>query len=203
MENYTITKEQVLKLANKAEQGCTNVIKSDLKNWFSDAFKTELEVGRWYKENDYPMHIFFITAIKDNRYYYYGFRVDGKYEIDEWYSFDDIGSQNGFELATKEEVSEALIAEAKKRGYKGGIKLSPLEYCSNAIETEKEDVYSYIPKVSHYVGNRLQLNGTGIYQDGNWAEIIPQEKTVVPIAKALKIIAKKMKVSPENIEIKN
>ena len=105
--------------------------------------------------------------------------------------------------ATPEEVEAALINEAKKRGYKGGIKLSPLESCSNAIDTEKEDVYSYIPKVSHYVGNRLQLNGTGIYQDGKWAEILPQEKTVVPMEKALKIIAKKMKVSPENIEIKN
>ena len=96
---------------------------------------------------------------------------------------------------------EFLKKEAKKRGYKGGIKLSPLESCSNAIDTEKEDVYSYIPKVSHYIGNRLQLNGTGIYQDGKWAEILPQEKTVVSMAKALKIIAKKMKVSPENIEI--
>ena len=40
-----------------------------------------------------------------------------------------------------------------------------------------------------------------IFTQGNWAQILPQENTIIPIEKALKIIAKKMKVSPENIEI--
>ena len=43
--------------------------------------------------------------------------------------------------------------------------------------------------------------GFRIFANGKWAEIITEEKTVITMEKALKIIAKKMKVSPENIEI--
>ena len=32
-----------------------------------------------------------------------------------------------------------------------------------------------MPYVSEQVGHRLMLNGTGIYQDGKWAEIIQPE----------------------------
>lgn len=196
MKNYTITKGQILEIHDR-----TSVHNQEqLEKWFPDAFKTELEVGKWYKR-PHNSALFCVTEVLlnlENHYGIYGFDNIGNWMKDNSKTFWDKDVE-----ATPEEVEAALINEAKKRGYKGGIKLSPLESCSNAIDTEKEDVYSYIPKVSHYVGNRLQLNGTGIYQDGKWAEILPQEKTVVPMEKALKIIAKKMKVSPENIEIKN
>ena len=191
MENYKITKEQILETIRTG----TDVTERYFKEIIPEAFNTKLDTGKWYKSST---DIEFLVYYQSNGFDNYGFWKDQPYKDnlvfgDCWYNMS--------RLATDEEVSAALINEAKKRGYKGGIKLSPLESCSNAIDTEKEDVYSYIPKVSHYIGNRLQLNGTGIYQDGKWAEILPQEKTVVPMAKALKIIAKKMKVSPENIEI--
>ena len=82
MENYKITKEQVLKLANKAEQGCTSVIESDLKNWFPEDFKKELEIGKWYK---YKLALFYVTNKKSNNANYYnvfGFDVDGSWMTD-------------------------------------------------------------------------------------------------------------------------
>ena len=73
---YEITKEQILKLANKAEQGCTSVIESDLKNWFPDVFKTELTIGKWYKHSE-EAGLFYLTEITDIACHGYGFRKSG------------------------------------------------------------------------------------------------------------------------------
>ena len=193
MENYKITKEQILAIEKVGGAD----VSLYLKETFPEVFKTELEVGKWYKMKGETHFLCNFNGNIGNNGNSNGFNLRGEW-MDNSMCFHN---SDTYVEATPEEVESALINEAKKRGYKGGIKLSPLESCSNAIDTEKEDVYSYIPKVSHYIGNRLQLNGTGIYQDGKWAQILPQKKTVVPMDKALKIIAQKMKVSPENIEI--
>ena len=105
-------------------------------------------------------------------------------------------------LATDEEVSAALINEAKKRGFKNGVTILRGDWYSGfsapkvTIETEQ-----HLTSGFEFRNDTLFLDGYIIFYSGNWAEIIPQEKTIVPMEKALKIIAKKMKVSPENIEI--
>lgn len=190
---FTITKEQIDRLSKMAEYGSTNVIKADLKNWFPEAFKTELEVGKWYRNANKALANF------QGGTNGYGFTIEGEWNLfqDNW-SFD---FPENWIPATDKEVEEALIAEAKKRGYKKGVKLSALKYCCNEIDNRLE-FYKYFPSVSKDIGHRLELNGTGIYQDGAWAEILPKEKTTISKEKALKIIAEKLKVSPENIEIK-
>ena len=193
MENYTITKEQVLKLANKAEQGCTSVIESDLKNWFPEAFKTELTVGKWYKsKNQNKKTIFYLTSLPFDENCGYGVNYLGiwldKFDLRGSYAHD-------FELATPEEVELALNAEAKKRGYKDGVTIT-WKNKPKLIYTLGDDEFDYLKSK-----NVLVFGKYGIFERGEWAEIITQEKTIVPMDKALKIIAKKMKVSPENIEI--
>ena len=96
-----------------------------------------------------------------------------------------------------------LIAEAKKRGYKKGVKAvglykdgSPHQITDFIIN---QDNFTYKTLDNALVCNKL---GFRIFANGKWAEILSQEKTVVPMEKALKIIAKKLKTSPDNIEIK-
>ena len=211
---YEITKEQILKLANKAEQGCTSVIESDLKNWFPEAFKKELEIGKWYITDGNKCGQYGKTLIANfsgkEESSNYGITFFGTWGKDLTLYHNDLGRST--RLATPEEVEVALINEAKKRGFVEGAKFKSTISEKGQIRTVTEkrnwDFYlSYnslntsTPQTEWYNFNtQLQSNPT-IFRDGKWAEILYQEKTVVPIAKALKIIAKKMKVSPENIEI--
>ena len=189
MENYTITKEQVLKLANKAEQGCTSVIESDLKNWFPEAFKTELEVGKWYKMKGNTHFLCNFNGNIGNNGNSYGFNLKGKW-MDNSMCFQNCDT---YVEATPEEVESALINEAKKRGFIEGTQyLSPVNKYKRAFDGEM-----------YFNHNNLFENSKSIFNNGIWATILPQKKTVVPMDKALKIIAKKMKVSPENIEIQS
>ena len=188
MENYTITKWQIKKLADK-----DSIVKDCLKNWFPDAFKKELEIGKWYK---YKLALFYITnktSYNTNYYNVFGFDVDGNWMSDNAKTYFD----ERYIEATPEEVSAALINEAKKRGYKKGVK------CYFGTEKHQRTISTDdIIFDTNYLNNGGLCMGTNvIFTQGNWAKILPQEKTVVPMEKALKIIAKKMKVSPENIEI--
>ena len=197
MENYTITKEQVLKLANKAEQGCTSVIESDLKNWFPDVFKTEFKVGTVYKIDK---NIFYCTEINE-RGVLYGYGLfDAKWgerfnDGSHICACNELAAKDRLVEASPQEWESALINEAKKRGYKEGVTIT-WKNKPKLIYTLGDDEFDYL--ISK---NVLVFGNYGIFDGEQWAEILPQEKTVVPMAKALKIIAKKMKVSPENIEI--
>ena len=197
MENYTITKEQILKLASKAVQGCTSVIESDLKNLFPDAFKKELEIGKWYK---YKLALFYITnktSYNTNYYNVFGFDVDGNWMTDNATTYFN---ENYIE-ANPEEVEEALKAETIKRYGK--------DWENTKIKAHADGqpwIGIGLNKGFFSCGltpNNVYSKHGVLYSHGNWAQILPQEKTVIPMAKALKIIAKKMKVSPENIEIQS
>ena len=191
MENYKITKEQILAIEKVGGAD----VSLYLKETFPEVFKTELEIGKWYKGS---ADIEFLVYYQSNRFDNYGFWEDQPYRDN--LSFGDCWG-NMLRLATDEEVSAALINEAKKRGFKQGVTILRGDWYSGSsapkVTIEKEQHTSGF----EFHNNNLFLNGYILFKKGNWAEILPQEKTVVPIAKALKIIAKKMKVSPENIEI--
>lgn len=194
MENYKITKEQILETIRT----CTDVTERYFKEIIPEAFKTKLDTGKWYKSST---DIEFLVYYQSNGFYNYGFWEDQPYRDnlffgDCWYNMS--------RLATDEEVSAVLINEAKKRGFKNGVTILRGDWYSGfsapkvTIEKEEEE---HPTSGFEFRNDTLFLDGYIIFYSGNWAEIIPQEKTVVPMAKALKIIAKKMKVSPENIEI--
>ena len=152
---YEITKEQVLENYKYALNNQDYLSARNLKEWFPNAFKKELEVGRWYKS----IKRNFLVNYQGDNMENYGFWENQGFKNN--IAFGGYWKDECIE-ATPQEVETALIAEAKKRGFKEG----------------------YI-----------------LFNSGKWAEIIPQEKTIVPMENALKIIAKKMKVSLENIEI--
>ena len=191
---YEITKEQILAIEKVGGAD----VSLYLKETFPEVFKTELEVGKWYKMKGDIHFLCNFNGNIGNNGNSYGFNRTGKW-MDNSMCFHN---SDTYVEATPEEVESALINEAKKRGFKLGVKVvglyndgSPHQITDFIIN---KDDFTYKTLDNALVCNKL---GFRIFAKGKWAEILSQEKTVVPIAKALKIIAKKMKVSPENIEI--
>ena len=191
---YEITKEQILETIRTG----TDVTKRYFKEIIPEAFNTKLDTGKWYKSST---DIEFLVCYQSSGFDNYGFWDDQPYRDN--ISFGDYWD-NMSRLATDEEVSAALINEAKKRGFVEGVEF----ICLISGKKGKTECPGFLYEGAYGKNsNSLEtsfaetsINGV-LYKDGKWAEILPQEKTVVPMAKALKIIAKKMKVSPENIEI--
>lgn len=200
MKNYTITQEQILELSKESD-----FAKHFMQIWFPDAFKKELELNKWYK-GIFPYtgkaFAFFNSIDKNGNIKGYGIDCLGK-----WY--DDRNSDlhygkldciNDWIEATPGEVETVLIAEAKKRGFIEGTKFKDARYGKNVYEVKIDSIFRLYDDTIICIKD----SGNGnVFYKGKWAEIIPQEKTVVPMEKALKIIAKKLKTSPENIEIKS
>ena len=200
MENYKITKEQILAIEKVGGAD----VSLYLKETFPEVFKTEFKVGTVYKIDK---NIFYCTEINERGVLYgyglfdakWGERFNNGSHI---CACNELAAKDRLVEASTQEWESALINEAKKRGFKLGVKVvglyndgSPHQITDFIIN---KDDFTYKTLDNALVCNKL---GFRIFAKGKWAEILSQEKTVVPIAKALKIIAKKMKVSPENIEI--
>jgi len=193
MENYTITKEQILETIRTG----TDVTERYFKEIIPEAFKKELEIGKWYK---YKLALFYVTNKRSNNANYYnvfGFDVDGNWMTDNAATYFD---ENYIE-ATPEEVKVALKAETIKRYGKDWENTKIKAHADGQpwiASGLNKGCFSCILTL-----NKVCSKHGVLYSHGKWAKILPQEKTVIPMEKALKIIAKKMKVSPEDIEIKN
>ena len=172
MKTFELTQEQIDQLAEKKHA------KKLLKEFIPEAFKTKLEVGRWYKKiwKDGDIDLFLIDEINGdyiifNKTY---FRNNENITcVHNRYSIDGILNDKRLKLvlATEEEVSEALINETKKRGFNniGDLKIKNTYGCiSNGFVTITNDFYY------DYISNTLQLDGAIIFNNGKWAEIIEQ-----------------------------
>jgi len=190
---YEITKEQILETIRTG----TDVTERYFKEIIPEAFKKELEIGKWYITDGNKCGQYGKTLIANfsgkEESSNYGITFSGTWGKDLTLYHNDLGRST--RLATPEEVSAALINEAKKRGYKEGVTIT-WKNKPKLIYTLGDGEFDYLRSK-----NVLVFGNYGVFDGKQWAQILPQEKTVVPIAKALKIIAKKMKVSPENIEI--
>ena len=158
MKIFTITEEQVKEAYNAA----CNEWKAKIKDWFPEAFEKQLEVGKVYK---YPSlgekFMFKFNGFGANNY---GFSTIG-----EWHN--DLGVWENevhlYKEATKEEWLEALKEEAKRRGFKKGVKYN---YVNNPyfIKRFKDELY---------LGYSVDLADDGdiILEDGVWARVIKEE----------------------------
>lgn len=186
MENYTITKEQILQLENFTLK--ENVDKN-LKIWFPGAFKKELELNKWYKGTfcrDKNPLVYFDSLDGNGNIKSYGFNPE-----DKWVDYRKMDSHYGelsridhWTEATPQEVESALREEAKKRGFKKGITHNVTNGDSNIISSDER--FAFVEK-----HNKLLFNNWAIFENGQWASILPEETKEITMDKAVKILSKK------------
>lgn len=184
MENYTISKESVLALAATSQTA-----RLILTENFPDAFKKELEVGKWYKRphNSALFYVTEILNIDSNYCKVFGFDNLGHWMAENAKTFPD----NDFE-ATPKQVETALINQAKKKGFIKGVEHYITNGSANLIARGSR---FYFDKYR----NKLLFNNWSIFENGKWAEIIPEETKVISVEKAEKILSEKY---GQKVEIK-
>ncbi len=177
MKNYNITEEQIKELANKFGSDNETCLRSGLSNqlkeWYPDVFEVKLEVGKWYKNEDYNNLVFMVDKFKEQNFESefttfakgYGFRFNN---IKEWYDDLHFSDSRKFTLATNSEVLEALTNEAKKRGFIDGVYFNIINGERDTIHIENNSRYGY-----DTFGNKLLMNGWCIFEKGNWSVTIP------------------------------
>ena len=110
------SKEEVVELLKEFQGGYFAEYQMD--RFFKEKGLIEqFEVGKWYKGKNFYDFIGCITAMDDEDFRYYGLNVNEHWKDDDFYTFKEA---NLIE-ATPKEVEEALIKEAKKRGFKKGV----------------------------------------------------------------------------------
>lgn len=127
----------------------------------------ELEVGKWYKHkgSKFLFCINYLTGIDIRAY---GFDSERKFK-----DIMVVGTTENIEPATKEEVQEALINEAKRRGFVKGIKFKNalnnlgIENANKGILSLEEDFE---------FDQSIYLDGNTIFYEGKWAEIVKKPK---------------------------
>lgn len=147
-------------------------LKTRIERLFPKLFK-KLEVGKWYKEPNYGSAIYCITSIESNRNFSaYGFNWENRWTDKKL----DFGTTEDSSLtpATNKEVEEALIKEAKKRGFKEGVNFNVCRGSRNVQEF----------KSGHYFRMRndgalcIRAAGCGtVFYKGKWATIIKETIT--------------------------
>ena len=159
MKTFTITEEQIKELS-KWKHG-----KRLMQDWFPEAFEKQLEVGKVYKYMSFNQGKFM-------------FKFNGDFGINSCYGFSAKGEWsnnlgvwenkvNLYEEATKEEWLKALKEEAKRRGFKKGVKYN---------YTDKPYLIKIFKDKLH-LGSIADLvdDFNNILRDGVWAEVIKEE----------------------------
>ena len=158
MKTFTITEEQVKELS-KWKHG-----KRLMQDWFPEAFEKQLEVGKVYKYPSLGEGKFMFKFNGEFSKLTYGFASNGEWSNELCIRESEISD---YQEATKEEWLEALKEEARKRGFKKGVKYnySDKHYL---IKIFKDELY-----LCRSLG--LDDGGDIILQDGVWAEVIKEE----------------------------
>lgn len=177
---YKITKEQVLELSEKFGNdnytGLRSGLTNHLKSVYPDAFKKELEVGKWMKTPNGGLY--FLKEKQGNGFICYGFTPTSR-TYKEIFVLLNI-TKDDVE-ATPQEVEAALICEAKKRGFKKGARYLSA-WNNEAYCIYPQDLYYNAKKncLATHDGNKC------IFQNGKWATIIqPEKMTLEQIEKEL------------------
>ena len=169
MKTFELTQEQINQLAEKKHA------KELLQQFIPEAFETKPIVGKWYISDHYL--IYYLGNNECNCIKL----IDGEWLEKIHHSLS--GHLKSYRLATEEEVSEALINEAKKRGFNniGNLKIKSIHGgISNEYQTITNNFYY------DYKSNTSQLDGVIIFKDGVWAEIIEEPKETEPTEEEIK-----------------
>ena len=153
------------------------------KQKYEDSIKPRFEVGSYYIGHDgsFKVLIKFKSISKkdidDNFYhieYYYGI-IGESWKTNEYIANNAI--HNSLRLATPQEVQEALTKEAVKK-YQG--KYFKPTNVKNKVEFRAGFIGYDVSE------NKLLSNNYSVFQNGTWAEIISEPKTIETIGEDLK-----------------
>jgi hypothetical protein len=170
-------KESRKEFIKKAHSAACNEWKKNIEKEFPKLFKEDaLVVGKWYKIQCSKNALVFIQGYKKT----YGFDYAGLW-TSMWH--ENI-SNTTYIPATDQEVKEALIKEAKRRGFFNiGNRFKSCFDDNNKVRTiSKYDSSTDIGYCYDEVDNELRSDGLNtygnfcsnplIYSKGKWAEII-------------------------------
>lgn len=149
--------------------------------------KLELEVGKWYKQ----LELGFLYCVTDiNECNVYGYGVDAvkwcDYTVKGGMYWQNVGQCDTIE-ATDKEVDEALIKEAKRRGFKEGGNIGDFNRFDNEIITSDRTAF--------YSGtNQFFMGGACILEDGKWAELIKDKKKKMTVEEIEEQLGYKVKI---------
>ena len=147
------------------------------------------EYGKWYRYRRQPKFLAFVKD-RSNRY---GFNMHGI-----WFNMR-AGEplDNGYILATKEEVEQRLIEEAKRRGYKNGNYECLLgDY---GTEENVKECFYYDTDGCLYHGGEDDANNI-VFEKGTWAEIKnPIKEKIEKLEQELKQLRNKLKSLEEKL----
>jgi len=139
--------------------------KTKIKDKFPDVFKSiQLEINKWYKSDSGGL--WFITDFINgniNNQISYGFNMSREWDVSKK------RVSTGLVLATESEIKDALINEAKKRGFKSGN----YKCLSGGTHYTHSDDYCFEDgKLFSGWNNKDSRNI--VFGNGTWATIIPQ-----------------------------
>ena len=149
------SKEEVVELFNDfSENYGRNSYKEFLKE--KGLIEPELEIGKWY-------HYGTDLLVWNGGDLTYGFSLGVDYLNNAYFTVDNATP------ATDREVEEALIKEAKKRGFKEGVKFETLDGSEVTFENTK-----VFERAIAFFNDHTEMyeNGGCFFKDGKWAEII-------------------------------
>jgi hypothetical protein len=163
-------KESRKEFIKKVHSAASNEWKKNIEKEFPKLFKEDdLKVGKWYKYPDFENWKLLITDNTKGKEKGVGFNCS---EI--W--MKDWLTDGGNELSSlipcsDEEVKEALIKEAKRRGFKEGVRVDKLLYTNiGSLNGDSKTCENKEFKLSFghlFIGNLLIFHNTG-----KWAEIV-------------------------------
>ena len=136
--------------------------KQNIEQEFPKLFKSEELYNGWYKDSQNEWCMFFQDGMME-----YGFNTDGNWRGDIKHFYSPIYSDY---KATDKEVEEALIKEAKKRGFKkGDVIKGEFHKSFNGLMIDDYDMDSpsYIPN-----SNMFALGNKVLFKKGKWETII-------------------------------
>jgi len=160
---FTKEQQQFIKDATTNSDVCSDW-RTKIKETFPKLFKeTELEIGKWYRDTTSKTCLILYNGGR----LAYGFGRNTGDWLEDYIVYNS--DLTDYKLATDKEVEEALIKEAKKRGFKEGVVVDCFLVSGNGTidQYDEDNVYYEIDdKNSLNYGNKM------IYKEGKWATII-------------------------------
>ena len=150
------------KLIKRLHANSNPSYKGEIEKEFPKLFKDGLVIGEWYYTDGFLQRF----SGKFGNDSTYGFRRDGVYS-------DSMGFHKNYKhvLATREEVKQAIIKEAKRLGFKEGV-VADLRNCGHGVSNAKIIEENY-----RYNGSWLSLDNYIIFEKGKWATIVEETIT--------------------------